>query len=351
MDAREMTLLEVLKIALQLSKTLGELHQQQIIHKDITPANILINPAGLVKITDFGIASRLTRETPEITSPDRLEGTLAYMSPEQTGRMNRAVDYRTDFYSLGVTLYEMLTRRLPFQATDPMELVHCHIAIRPQRPDAVRPEIPKVAADLVMKLLAKTAEERYQSAYALTTDLETCVAQLQSSGQIGEMSLGEADVSSSLQMPQKLYGREGETAVLMDAFWRVSRGATEMMLVCGYSGVGKSALVHEIHRPIVQQRGYFISGKFNQLQNVPYAALIQAFQALIGQLLTESSARLAAWKEQLLEALGAVGQVISNVIPEVELIIGKQPAVPQLGPTESQNRFNLVWQNFIGVFG
>ncbi|WP_432809661.1 trifunctional serine/threonine-protein kinase/ATP-binding protein/sensor histidine kinase [Pantanalinema sp. GBBB05] len=341
-----------LVIALQLVEALGELHQKDIIHKDIKPQNIIINAeTGQVKITDFSIASQLSKENQTVSNPNLLEGTLAYMSPEQTGRMNRSIDYRTDFYSLGVTFYEMLTGQLPFTAVDPMELVHCHIAKIPTSPCAIKAEIPEVISAIVLKLLAKTSEERYQSAYGIKADLEYCLNQLQNNGCIAKFTIGQKDISAKFQIPQTLYGREREIAMLMQACDRISIGQTEMMLVAGYSGIGKSALVNEIHKSVVRQRGYFITGKFDQFKrNIPYASLIQAFQELVRQLLTESEAQIAVWREKLSQALAPNGQVIIEVIPEVELIIGQQEAVPQLGSSECQNRFNLVFQQFLKVF-
>jgi serine/threonine protein kinase len=341
-----------LKIAIQLAETLDQLHKQQIIHKDIKPKNIIINTTiGVAKITDFSISSRLSRENQTINNPNGLEGTLAYISPEQTGRMNRSIDYRTDFYSLGATFYEMLTGSLPFVATDPMELVHCHLAKQPVPPIHLNPEIPKSVSDIVLKLLAKTAEERYQTAEGIKADLETCLAQLQESGTISHFIIGAKDLSNQLLIPQKLYGREAEVAVLMEAFERTSLGTAEMMLVSGYSGIGKSCLVNEIHKPIVTKCGYFIAGKFDQFnRNIPYASLIEAFQSLLRQLLTENSEKIAVWREKLLTALGQNGSLIIDVIPEVELIVGPQPEVPQLSSSESQNRFNRVFQQFLRVF-
>ncbi|MBD2451685.1 AAA family ATPase [Nostoc sp. FACHB-152] len=351
------SLITFLKVGINLAHTLGELHAQQIIHKDIKPHNILINPeSGEVKLIDFSISSRLDKENPTLSNPNLLEGTLAYMSPEQTGRMNRAIDYRTDFYSLGVTLYEMLTGTLPFHTNDPMELVHCHIAKMPAAPCKetvcrVLEDVPEAISAIILKLLAKTAEERYQSAWGLKADLEECLFQLQTTGKIENFVPGRLDKSGHFLIPQKLYGRETEVATLMAAFERVSLGASEMMLVSGYSGIGKTSVVNEVHKPIVGARGYFIAGKFDQFKrNIPYASLIQAFKSLIEQLLTESVAQIQAWKEKLLTALGENGQIIIDVIPEVELIIGTQPPVTKLGAAESQNRFNRVFGEFISVF-
>lgn len=349
--SRQLKISECLQIAIALAETLIDLDQVAIIHKDIKPSNIIINvETGQVKLTDFGLSSRLFLEKTTISNPNLLEGTLAYMAPEQTGRMNRSIDYRTDFYSLGVTLYEMLTGTLPFTTQDPLELVHCHIAKQPLPPYQHK-QIPPSVSDIVMKLLAKNAEERYQSADGLKFDLETCLLQLQTTGKIKDFILGQRDHGSQLLIPQKLYGREKEVATLMDAFWRVSQGATEMLLVSGYSGIGKTSIVNEVHKPIVTARGYFITGKFDQLKrDIPYAALIQAFQELIRQLLTENDQQIAIWKHKLLEALGSNGQVLIDVIPEVELIIGLPPDVPRLGAAESENRFNRVFQQFVNVF-
>ena len=352
MQQRQFSLKEFLEIAIATTESLGQIHAANIIHKDINPSNIVVNPTTQqVKIIDLGIATQLTRETPTLKNPNILEGTLAYISPEQTGRMNRTLDYRTDFYSLGVTFYEMLTHQLPFDSADLLELVHCHIAKQPLPPALINPKIPQVVSDIIMKLMAKTAEERYQSAWGIKADLEECLAQLTSQQNISEFPLGRYDISDRFKIPQKLYGRDEEIAALLTAFDRASSIQSELMLVAGYSGIGKSVLVQELYKPITQKRGYFIAGKFDQYQrNIPYSAVVTAFQELVRQLLTETEEQLKQWREKLLAALGVNAQVIIEVIPEVELIIGRQAPVPELGATEALNRFNLAFQNLIKVF-
>jgi predicted ATPase/class 3 adenylate cyclase/tRNA A-37 threonylcarbamoyl transferase component Bud32 len=351
MQNRKFTLEEFLQIAIATTDTLGKIHASNIIHKDINPSNIIYNPAtGQLKIIDFGISTKLMRENPTIKNPNVLEGTLAYMSPEQTGRMNRSLDYRTDFYSLGITFYELLTGKLPFETTEPLELVHCHIAKKPLSVLELSSEIPPVIADIVMKLMTKTAEARYQSAFGIKADLEQCFYQLNQNGRISHFPIAQQDISDKFQLPQKLYGRGREIETLLTAFERVT-SQSEMILIAGYSGIGKTALVQELYKPITEKRGYFISGKFDQYQrNIPYSALTVAFRELIKQLLSETETKLNQWRDKLQAALGNNGQVIVEAIPEIELIIGKQPALPELGPNESQNRFNLVFQNFIKVF-
>ncbi|MEG4294324.1 AAA family ATPase [Microcoleus sp. C2C3] len=341
-----------LDMALQLADILHSLYENKVIHKDIKPANILINPdSKQIKLIDFSISSLLPKETQEIQNPNVIEGTLAYLSPEQTGRMNRGIDYRSDFYSLGVTFYELLTKLLPFQSDDPMELVHCHLAKQPIPVHQIKPAVPLILSQIVSKLMEKNAENRYQSALGLKHDLEICLAQLQKIGNIETFALGTRDITGHFLIPEKLYGRETEVDNLLAAFERVSTGCTEIMLVAGFSGIGKSALVQEVYKPITKARGYFIAGKFDQFQrNVPYAAVVKAFGSLVKQLLTESETQLTTWKQKLLAAFGDNGQIIIDVIPDVELIVGKQPLVQELGATESQNRFNLVFQKFIRVF-
>ncbi|MEG4841746.1 AAA family ATPase [Microcoleus sp. B9-D4] len=339
-------------MAIQIANALDGLHRHHVIHKDLKPANILINPTSKeVKLIDLSIASLLPRETQEIQNPNVLEGTLPYISPEQTGRMNRGIDYRTDFYSLGVTFYELLTGKLPFQTDDPMDWVHCHLAKQPIPVHELNPAVPPVQSEIVGKLMAKNAEDRYQSASGLKYDLETCWQQWREKGEIASFKLGQRDLCDRFIIPEKLYGRESEVFSLLSAFERVSAGSTEMMLVAGFSGIGKTAVVNEVHKPIVRQRGYFIKGKFDQFQRtLPFTVFVQAFRGLMGQLLSETDAKVEQWKLDILAALGENAQVIVEVIPELERIIGQQAPVPELSGSAGQNRFNLLFEKFIQVF-
>ncbi|NER52441.1 MAG: AAA family ATPase, partial [Symploca sp. SIO1A3] len=424
--AGKLELREFLELAIAIIQIVAQIHAAQIIHKDINPSNIILNPTTkVVKIIDFGISTVLSQENPTFCHPNILEGTLPYMSPEQTGRMNRAIDYRSDFYSVGVTFYELLTGRLPFESDDPLELVHCHLAKQPPPlRESTKGEIPQVVGEIVMKLMEKNPEDCYQSAYGIQRDLELCLHQLQTKGQIDCFPLGKQDISDKFHIPQKLYGREREIDTLLAAFERVAgdrgdwelgrlgaggaEGAegdtetipdsqfpipnsqfpipnsqfpipnsqfpipdsrfpipnsqfpipnsqfpnnkTKMILISGSAGVGKSALVNEVHKPITAKRGNFISGKFDQYQrNIPYSAISQAFNQLCKHLLSESTATFRAWQEKILVAVGNKGRVLIDVIPNLELVIGQQQAVPQVGLQETQNRFNLVCQNFIKV--
>ncbi len=341
-----------LTLAIKITECLGSIHQQRIIHKDLSPANILWNPrSGQVKIIDFGIATEFSCVTTAILHPVALEGTLAYISPEQTGRMNRALDYRTDMYSLGATLYELFTGEPPFKSRDPLELVHCHIARTPALPHELNPQITPVLSGIIMKLMAKMAEERYQSAYGLRADLERCLDYARAGGAEEIFDLGLEDFSETFHIPQKLYGRDMEVVGLLEAFERASSGRAEILLVTGYAGIGKTAVVHEIQRSVVEKQGYFIEGKLDQLNlHIPYASLTEAFRKLIHQLLSEDDVSLAQWKENILLALGPNGKVVTDVIPEMELIIGAQPDIPVLAPAETQNRFRFVFQNFVRAF-
>ncbi|MEC4807436.1 MAG: AAA family ATPase [Jaaginema sp. PMC 1079.18] len=318
-QGKPLSVKQFFSIALQITDILRHLHQQRVIHKDIKPANILIQPETQdIKLIDFSIASLLPRETAEIQNPNGLEGTLAYLSPEQTGRMNRGIDYRSDFYSLGVTFFELLTGQLPFQTHDPMELLHCHLAKLPPFIGEVNPDVPLMLGEIIHKLMAKNAEDRYQSALGLKHDLMQCQAQ-SDTGQPIRFALGERDICDRFLIPEKLYGRESEVQTLLSAFNRVANGATELMLVAGFSGIGKTAVVNEVHKPIVRWNGYFIKGKYDQFnRDIPFSAVVQAFRDLIGQLLSESEEQLTQWRTQILTAVGENGQVLIDVIPELE---------------------------------
>jgi PAS domain S-box-containing protein len=348
---RPLNVTRFLEIAIGLAAALGQVHRRGLIHKDVKPANALVDEAGRVWLTGFGIASRLPSERLAPAPAETIAGTLAYMSPEQTGRMNRSVDARSDLYSLGVTLYEMLTGALPFTAADPLGWVHCHIARQPVPPSDRRP-VPAPVSAIVMGLLAKNAEERYQTAAGLEADLRRCLTAWQAQGRIEAFPLGADDLSDRLLIPEKLYGREHDVAALLAAFDRVaSRGGVELVLVSGYSGVGKSSVVNELHKALVPPRGLFAAGKFDQYQrDVPYATLAQAFQTLVRQILAKSERELDDWRMALGEALGANGRLITDLIPELELVIGPQPLVAELPPQDAQRRFQAVLRRFIGVF-
>jgi predicted ATPase/class 3 adenylate cyclase len=342
----------VLDIGIRVAEILGQLHDRGIIHKDLTPGNVVFNAAtGQVKVIDFGISTQLSQESPDFRNPGEVEGTLAYISPEQTGRMNRYVDYRSDFYSLGATLYHVLTGQLPFTEHDPLALVHCHIARQPLAPHLRHEGVPEALSDIVMKLMSKDVEARYQSAAGLRLDLERCAAEWRERKAIQRFDLGQRDRPARFRVPQRLYAREAEVEQLLQAFGRVAVGAAETLLVSGPAGIGKSVLVQEVYRPITGSRGYFTSGKFDQLRrNTPYAPLLEAFHKLIRELLTESTAALTLWRERLSRALGPNGALVVEVIPELELILGPQQPVPALPPAEAQNRFVLVLLNFVRAF-
>jgi len=341
-----------LRVTIAIAAALTKLHRSGLIHKDIKPENILLNPAnGEIRFTGFGIASRF-RERQALELPETIAGTLAYMAPEQTGYMNRSIDSRSDLYALGVTLYEMITGTLPFTAANPMEWVHCHVARRPTPPAERMKEVPGAVSAIVMKLLAKTAEERYQTAAGLKTDLQCCLTSWEAEGRIEHFHIGEKDKPDRLLIPEKLYGREREIESLRASFDRVGRSsAPELMLVSGYSGVGKSALVHELHTALVSRNGLFASGKFDQhKRNIPYATLAQAFQSLVRRLLAKSDADLTPWRAALREALDPLGQLIVDLVPELRLIIDDQPPVPEASPQDAQRRFQRVVRRFIDVF-
>jgi PAS domain S-box-containing protein len=342
-----------LRLAVGIAAALGELHRHGLVHKDLKPAHILVNCTdGQARLTGFGLASRLPRERQAPEPPETIAGTLAYMAPEQTGRMNRSIDSRSDLYALGVTFYQMLTGALPFTAADPMEWVHCHIARKPVPPSVRVETIPAVVSHIVMKLLAKTAEERYQTAAGVGHDLQQCLADWQRERRVDEFPLNEHDAPDRLLIPEKLYGREHEVDALLAAFDRVvASGAQELVLVSGYSGIGKSSVVNELHKVLVPPRGLFASGKFDQYKrDIPYSTLVQAFQSLVRPLLGKRDTELAKWRDALLEALEPNARLMTDLIPELKLITGDQPPVPELEPQQAQSRFQLVFRRFIGVF-
>ena len=343
-----------LEIAIAIASAIGDVHSHKVIHKDINPSNIIFNEkSGILKLTDFGLSTILLKEQAVPLGAGVLEGSLSYMSPEQTGRMNRSVDYRSDLYSLGVTLFELFAGRLPFVADgDSLRLIHHHIAKQPASPCAVNPAVPPVLGEIILRLMAKNVEDRYQSCWGVREDLRRCLDMQERHGRISSFSIGSKDIPDRFYIPEKLYGREDEVQTLLRSFERVCEGRREMMLVSGYSGIGKTSLISEIYKPITGHRGYFVSGKFDQLgRNTPYSALVEAFRELIRQILGESEDQLMLWKTRLMEALGPNGSVITDVIPEVELILGEQEPVPRPGSEEAQrNRFNTVFTRFVSVF-
>jgi PAS domain S-box-containing protein len=342
-----------LRVGVGLAAALGALHRKGIIHKDLTPGHVIIDEAtGHVRLTGLGIASRLRRERQTPEPPEVIAGTLPYMAPEQTGRMNRSIDSRSDLYALGVILYEMLTGALPFTASDPMEWVHCHIARQPLAPSERVQRVPRALSAIIMRLLAKTAEQRYQTAAGVERDLRRCLTQWQAEHRIDDFPVGRQDMPDQLSIPERLYGREREVQALLAAFDRVVRvGTPELVLVSGYSGIGKSSVVNELHKALVPARGWFASGKFDQgKRNMPYATLAQAFQNLVLGLLVKSESALAVWREALEAALGPNGQLVTDVVPELKLIIGEQPRVPDVPPLEAQRRLQVVFARFLRVF-
>jgi PAS domain S-box-containing protein len=350
---RPLEVTEFLRIAIPLVAAIRQMHERGLIHKDIKPPNVLVDATReRAWLTGFGIASRLPREHRAPEPPEVVAGTLAYMAPEQTGRMNRSVDSRSDLYALGVTFYEMLTGTLPFTAADPMEWVHCHVARQPVSPEERVAGVPGCLSAIVMKLLAKTAEDRYQTAAGLAIDLRRCRLAFEATGRIEPFPLGTEDASDRLVIPERLYGREREIDTLIAAFDRVAaHGIPELVLVSGFSGIGKSSVVSELHRVLVPQRGLFAAGKFDQYsRDIPYATLAQAFQSLVRQILSKSDAEVSRWRDAIREALGPNGQLIVNLIPEIEILIGKQSLVPDLAPRDAQSRFQLVFRRLVGAF-
>ena len=350
-SSRRMPVGEALDLAAALAEGLAVVHAAGLVHRDLRPQNVLVGARGAVKINSFGVDAEITHAHERLYAPAVIADVLPYVSPEQTGRMNRGVDYRTDLYALGVILYQMLTGQRPFEALDPMELIHAHLALAPAPPSRVDPTIPEAVSDVVLKLLAKNAEERYQSAEGLLADLERCREALRGTGTIEPFVPGQRDRQDLFRIHQKLYGREHDIEALTAAFERALEGSREIVLVSGYSGIGKSSLVHEILKPLARQKGYFTSGKYDQYnRDAPYSAVIQAFDGLVRQILTESEARILRFRSAILEALGPNAQVVCDVIPSLSHVLGAQPPVPELGPVEAQNRLNRCFLLFVSVF-
>ncbi|HVH46838.1 MAG TPA: AAA family ATPase [Labilithrix sp.] len=349
---RPMPIGEFLELAVRLTSVVGHIHARGVIHKDLKPAHIFFDPAsGETKIFNFSIAARVAREQVSPRSMRMIEGSLPYMAPEQTGRMNRAIDSRSDLYSLGVIFYELLTGRLPFDAEDVVGWVHCHVARKPKRPDAIRPELPAILSKITLKLLAKVPDDRYQSASGLRRDLERCLTEWRRSGVVTAFPLGQHDISDRFLVPQRLYGRQSDYAALCEALARVTaNGTPELVLVSGYSGIGKSTLVSELHRPIVGRRGIFISGKFEQYKReIPYLTVIQALGELALDLLAEGEPRISAWRERLAQALGPNGKLIADLVPQLGRLMGPQPTVPELPPRNAEVRLHTVFRRLFGA--
>jgi PAS domain S-box-containing protein len=342
-----------LRWAIGIASALAGLHGRGLIHRDLKPASILVQPAtGAAWLAGLGRASRAQRQRQAPEPPHVIAGTLAYMAPEQTGRMNRSIDSRSDLYAFGVVLYQMLVGELPFTASDPMELVHCHVARRAVPPHERSSRVPEAISALVMKLLAKVAEERYQTAAGVAADLRGCLSQWQEQKGVTTFRLGTHDASDRFLIPEQLYGRQREIAALLSAFDHVVlSGRPGLTLISGYSGVGKSSVVNELHRALLPPRGLFASGKFDQYKrDIPYATLAQAFQRLVSMILVEPEAVLARYREAILGAVEPHGQLVINLVPELERVIGKQPAPPELSPQDAPRVFEQVLRRFIGVF-
>src|SRR5258706_5777247 len=340
------------RVAIGLADSLARLHQRGLVHKDVKPSNIFANDVtGHVWLTGFGIASFRARDPTAAERTDVIAGTLAYMAPEQTGRMNRSIDARSDLYACGVPLYEMLTGELPFSDSAPVAGSHRPLARPPKPPHERTVGVPAAISEIVLKLLAKDAEDRYQTALGLEADLRRCLAEWESRGRIETFVLGTHDVPDRLLIPEKLYGREREIETLLAAFDRVvADGAPELVLVSRYSGAGKSSVVNEL-KALVPPRGLFASGKFEQYKrDIPYGTLADALQSLVRRILSESDAHLVQWRDAIRQAVGPNGQLIVNLIPEVELVIGAQPPIADLSPPDSQTRFQMVLGRFLDVF-
>ena len=343
---------EKLNIALEIVESIRIIHDKGIIHKDINPSNIVYNRVTKqVKLIDFGIASKLKREYSDAKPPRSLEGTLPYLAPEQSGRMNRGIDYRSDFYSLGVTLYELFTHSLPFEFDDDLQLIHAHLAADPLPPIDKTPNLPKAISDIVLKLLAKAAEDRYQGCWGIKVDLGKCLKLLSAGQKEIDFVVGQEDVPDEFQLPQKLYGRQQEINQILALFDYVSQGHKALLLVGGHSGSGKTSLIKEVYKPLTKDRGYFISGKYDQYNNAtPYSAFASAFTQLVQQLLYQDADKVTHIKEKLASALGENVQLLIEVIPSLRMLVPRGDEPTKLRGEESKNRFFLAFKNLIRVF-
>ena len=351
-DNYAFTIPEILTIASNTITGISQIHAANVIHKDINPSNIIYNPeSGDLKIIDFGISSILPKEQPTICNPAQLQGTLAYIAPEQTGRMNRAVDYRADFYSLGITLYELTVGQVPFQSEQALEIIHGHIAGVITPPHVTNPEIPKALSDIILKLTAKTAEERYQGSWGIKADLTRCIEQYTLHQQIEPFKLATFDLPDRFEIPQKLYGRSREVNEIVSLFDQVEQGRFEFVLISGFSGIGKTSLVREVHKPLTRRKGYFVSGKFDQFCiDKPFSAISIAFSQLIKQILTEGINSIALWKHQINTHLGENISVLAELIPDIKHIVGPQEPSVSLDARLAKSRFQVTLQSFIRIF-
>lgn len=343
------TLERLLRVAIELARALAFIHERGVVHNDINPTNVLVDPrSGAIKLIDFGLSTLLSREARDLKRPEHIEGTFEYMSPEQTGRMNRTQDYRSDFYSLGATLYALASGKPPFESQDFLKLIHYHIAKEPEPLHHQVSWVPQTVSRIVARLLAKSAEHRYQSARGLLHDLEECLAQLLEHGRVAPFPLGTEDTSPRFVVAQTLYGRSEELSILLQAFDRVAHGRSELLLLGGYSGIGKSALVNEVHKPIAALQGYFIRGKYDQYnRDVPYSAITQAFDEMVESISMEPPESVEQWRAEILEAVDVSGRVVIDIVPSLELLIGPQPPSLPLPPAEARNRFNATFHAFV----
>jgi predicted ATPase/signal transduction histidine kinase/tRNA A-37 threonylcarbamoyl transferase component Bud32 len=336
------------KIASELAQILNAIHDAGIIHGGIKPHNILIHPETLaVYLTDFVTPIDIREISHFIYDHSFVEGTLAYTSPEQTGRINHRVDFSTDMYSLGIVFYQLLTGQLPFKSIDPLELIHSHLAEEALSVHLVNPQLPEVLGDIIAKMCLKEPEKRYQSGLGLYADLQRCATEYQAFGQVASFKIGLHDHRRRVVFISKMVGRTAEAQVILEQYAQVIRGGFRAVFISGLPGIGKTRLIQELQRPLVEHRGYFTSGKFDQYQkNIPYSSLLQALRNLVRTLLTESDARVELWRQRILSTVGQQGRVISDVIPELTILIGALPEVPSLPPVEARHRFN----NLFGLF-